>query len=321
MRKTVVFLIAFLLLSFSERSVAEEEMRTGSSGLYVGVETGLAMAPEMKLKSIQNNAIAHTTCDLHFAGETGFVKEAKDYRSFEYAQGKKCGDPVEDFWFDEFDESSVGLTTGLVVGYRRLGGLPLRAEIEYFYRNNEYGAVSGQSPQTETAASKDVEFIAAFGKLKDVQMHNLFFNVYYDFENGSKFTPYLGLGGGWARATHGIRQYYQRGYEANVPEAVQGRVSALDDSFRDDLLGFQVITGLDYWLTSKVSAGLKLRGVRFDKFVSDKGAWRTLRGHASTKSPDELVEAAGITDNRILYSAETDDTSFWGGAISLKYHF
>ncbi len=98
-------------------------------------------------------------------------------------------------------------------------------------------------------------------------------------------------------------------------------MSALDDSFSDDLSGFQIIAGFDYSLTSEVSVAVKLRRVWFDTFASEKKAWDVLRGHASTKAPAELAAVAGITDNRILYSAETGDTSFWGVAVSVKHGF
>ena len=321
MKRAAALFVAILLSPVGEGSVARAEMARANVGAYAGVEVGFAIAPEVTLKSIQNNAIADTRCDLHFLGEAGFPETAADYQSFEYAAGRRCGDPVEDFWLDEFGENSVGVMAGFVLGYRRVAGLPLRAEMEYFYRNNGFDAASGQTPQTGTAANKDAEFLAAFGRLDDVRAHGLFANLYFDFPDVSKVTPYAGIGVGWSRTTYEIRQHYQRGYADIVPEAARGVVSALDDSFSDDLSGFQIIAGFDYSLTSEVSAGVKLRRVWFDTFASEKKAWDVLRGHASTKAPAELAGAAGITDNTILYSAETGDTSFWGVAVSVKYGF
>ena len=321
MKRASALFVAVLLAPVGEKSAAGAETASANAGAYAGVEVGFAIAPAATLRSTQNNAIADTRCDLHFAGEAGFPETAADYRSFEYAAGRRCSDRVEDFWLDEFDENSVGVMAGLVLGYRGVAGLPLRVEMEYFYRNNGFDAVSGQTPQTGTAANKDAEFLAGFGKLNDVRAHGLFANVYFDFPDVSGVSPYAGIGVGWSRTTYEIRQHYQRGYADTVPEAAQGTVSALDDSFSDDLPGLQIIAGFDYWLTSEVSVGIKLRRVWFDTFASEKRAWDVLRGHASTKAPEALVAPAGITDNRILYSAETGDTSFWGVAMSVKYGF
>ncbi len=168
MKKATALFVAILLSPVGEGSVARAEMARANVGAYAGVEVGFAIAPEVTLKSTQNNAIVDTRCDLHFAGKAGFPETAADYQSFEYAAGRRCSDPVEDFWLDEFGENSVGVMASLVLGYRRVAGLPLRAEMEYFYRNNGFDAASGQTPQTGTAANKDAEFLAAFGKLNDV---------------------------------------------------------------------------------------------------------------------------------------------------------
>ena len=33
-------------------------------------------------------------------------------------------------------------------------------------------------------------------RLNSITSHNLFANLYYDFANTSRFTPYIGIGGG-----------------------------------------------------------------------------------------------------------------------------
>ena len=114
---------------------------------------------------------------------------------------------VED-WFTDFD-GGQGILAGAAVGYSfagqnsngPLGGL--RVELEYFYRESkhdetgEFGCTGGP---TSTTCVKEAN--GEFGmqgvqeRLNSITSHNLFANLYYDFSNTSRFTPYIGIGGG-----------------------------------------------------------------------------------------------------------------------------
>lgn len=67
-------------------------------------------------------------------------------------------------------------------------GVPMRAEAEYAYHTN-------------LAYNPNPTFIAAgvpTSLKSDVTSHTLFANLYYDFETGTAFTPYVGVGLGAA---------------------------------------------------------------------------------------------------------------------------
>ena len=109
-----------------------------------------------------------------------------------------------------------------------------------------------------------------------ISSHNLFANLYYDFANTSRFTPYIGIGGGLGITDMEYGSVWARNLDADriptgagLPNAdeirqnLAGTVSAGSSSvtLSDTLWGFQLLFGVDYALTDAMSLGLKGRYV------------------------------------------------------------
>ncbi len=336
MKKTVLFLIV-CLFPFVQTAHSDEMMSGKASGPYLGLDAGFSLSTGVEFSS--HNAGIPSRCDLHYAGEDGFEANVAAF-----AADSSCTGFSGSRWKNDYDKTSIGHTLGVTAGYTGLAGLPIRAEVEYIYRNNEYD----KQTSTELIGAKLSEFQpefggAAYGRLGDIQSHNVFANVYYDIKTDSKFTPYVGAGVGWSRTKADLLHFFQRndsgdtedgtsGHPANHPadcspstandcvlEELEGTVSSAQQSHEDDLFGFQVLVGFDYPLSDRITAGLKLRWAYFGELEGDSETWDTLRSHSSTVSPDNPDNLG--RSNSITYKSETEDTQFWGAALSLKYHF
>jgi opacity protein-like surface antigen len=79
------------------------------------------------------------------------------------------------------------LMGGVAAGYNWEGqGLPIRTEVEYAFRDNfGYGA----SP-----TYGGTQMLSAFTHDSDLDIHTLMVNALYDYDTGTKFTPYVGGG-------------------------------------------------------------------------------------------------------------------------------
>ena len=78
----------------------------------------------------------------------------------------------------------------------RAGGW-FRVELEYFHRDSAYDQTSpilGASGEMRERLSSEVA--RASEHVYSLTSHNLFGNIYVDFDTGSRFTPYLGFGAG-----------------------------------------------------------------------------------------------------------------------------
>ena len=118
----------------------------------------------------------------------------------------------------------------------------------------------------------------ATDRIGSITSHNLFGNVLYDFVNTSRFTPYLGIGGGvgftemeygsvWARNDDASKISTGRGCPTLTKSAGTSpkRSASGQATLNDVLLGFQVLFGVDYAVTEATSLGFKgpLGQVRF----------------------------------------------------------
>ena len=184
------------------------------------------------------------------------------------------------------------------------------------------------------------EIVRATDRIGSITSHNLFGNLFYDFINTSRFTPYIGVGGGvgftdmeygsvWARAddpaaisTGGQRYEYTTNEDGEristpigepLPNALQIQqklaktVSVGQATLSDVLLGFQVLFGVDYAVTEATSLGLKGRWVRFGSF-SDDFIWNPLRTHAPNLRLDgsEPVSGRFKTERRRIFRRQRE---------------
>ena len=165
-----------------------------------------------------------------------------------------------------------------------------------------------------------------FYRVSDFRTRQLFINLYYSFGNGAVWTPYLGVGAGFARVESHYEGYYLRrtaadGYVEAVggdpmqPEdwqlAAAGTESRLDTKVRDETFGYRVIAGLERRLGDRTYGFLTLRWSDF-RGISATDTWTTLRSHAP-------VQADGVT----LFTTEQvlDDIGGLTATVGIRYGF
>ena len=251
-----------------------------------------------------------------------------------FADMPGCTDPLRqgDRWMSTFD-GAVGILAGAAAGYSLRDRFPdhllgrFRLEMEYFYRNAEYDqdADIRFGSGASVAAHQNGEFVLAEDRLGSIAGHNLFGNLYFDFFNTSRFTPYVGFGIGVGftdvdYGTLGVRNTDPARIISgtDLPNADQirrnlaGTVVSEQTGLDDTLFGYQVLFGVDYAMTESLSLGVKGRWVNFDTF-RDGGEWDQLRSHESHLRLDGSEPVA--------YKIKLDDVEFFGVSLNLKYHF
>ena len=306
------FMLLVIVLSFSVFS----GHAWAKDGLYLGMDLGVAVAPDMDVQTGGLDDWADPTtgasgsqCDLTINPQGLHVPGGVD----------SCGDPRAWGPMDESFDGGSGILAGLSVGYR-LGNF--RAEGEYFYRNTN-------SESTDVPSQGDWRPTQATGydhvqdAVDDVLSHNFFANLYYDYHSDSKFTPYVGIGIGLAQVSVAYRTLWQRSSNLeNINVFPKPEGDELNQKFvnlltydqakmSDTLFGYQVLVGVDYQVSEPVSIGLKFRYADFGEF-EDESAYTKLRGHASV---------AGNPPRPVTYYIRTDDIQFWGVSLNLKYQF
>ncbi|MCY4047493.1 MAG: hypothetical protein OXF42_05230, partial [Candidatus Dadabacteria bacterium] len=259
----------------------------------------------------------------------------------------------ESNWTNDFGTgfgSSIGITTGI----SKIGGLPVRGELEYIYSNNKFNEKIAPDFGGAKAPEFDPELGGQlYGELGSVASHNVFANLYYDLElEGSSFTPYVGLGVGWSRTNFDMVHFFQRNRSDDEPapsgstghpatrnldadgnctpvatddcvvETLEGVISYANDTHDDSTFGLQFLLGFDYPLSDRISAGVKLRWAYFGDIEGDNKKWDTLRSHESTVAPDaENIDETLGRSNIVTYKTTLENKQVWGAAFSLKYKF
>ena len=272
-------------------------------GPYLQMDLGIAVASSMAVDGTDNDW--GTKCDL-LVNPTGVEVT------------NECGAaPPPTAWRNEFG-GGTGIRSGVALGYR---WGTFRLEGEYFHRVTMYNDSSDADIFDDVTLDKaEQEIELALGRVGDLQSHNVFANLYYDFASPSSFTPYVGVGVGLERAALDYSSTWKRNDDPsrittfNDP-ALKGKIAGTttigDARLTDLMTGYQVLAGVDYHLSDPVTLGLKFRWVDFAAFESDPTEWSQLRSHDSTVGRGE----------RIVYQITTDDSRFWGVSLSLKYQF
>ena len=328
MKKYISPLLMLVLATF----VMAPGWAQAGSGFYISSDIGANLASGVGFEGDSNDVASH--CDaLTNPGLIGCRPN-----DFAYT-----GNSIPD-WAVDFDRGR-GILAGAAVGYSFAGQNPngplggFRVELEYFYRASKYdqsSRVQGLSGPTQEKIDRGEFESGPFERLGSITSHNFFGNVYYDFSNTGRFTPYIGVGGGvgvtdadwssnWTRTLD--RQTIQdglanpRGDTEPRPDLagntayidrLAGSSSVAQTTLSDTLWGFQVLFGVDYALTEAMSLGLKGRYVNFGSF-SDGIVWDPLRSHAP-------YVGAGNT-NPVSGNMTTNDIEFFGFSLNLKYHF
>ena len=316
-------LLVFVITMWAALVIAPSWVEA-SSGFYVSGEVGANFASGLDTTGTSNDRASW--CD--------------EYINPQYQAYERCTGPdrsVGGRWENEFD-GATGILAGAAAGYSfagqnqnsPLGGL--RVELEYFYRQSNYDQTADIPLGVGTQGQKlRDEIVQAIDRIGSITSHNLFGNLFYDFVNTSRFTPYIGIGGGigftdmeygsvWARNEDSMNTdgSYKISTGADLPNYDEIRrnlaktVSVGQATLSDVLLGFQVLFGVDYEVTQAVSLGLKGRWVRFGSF-SDDFIWNPLRSHPPNLRRDGSEPVSG----RLM----TDNIEFFGISVNLKYHF
>ena len=296
-------------------------------GFYLGMDLGVAVAPEMDVKTggLDNwtppgSSVKGVRCDPFVNPDR--VQTVEDGQD-------ACGElRVWGPYGESFDGGS-GILAGLSVGYR-MGNF--RAEGEYFYRGTAYDSTdcpvdlkSGWTP------CGNEEYEDTEDGVDNVLSHNFFANLYYDYRSDSKFTPYVGIGIGLARVSVGYRTLWQRttdpakvaDFETEKDDGTPDEVGiALNQSLAgtttydrakmsDTLFGYQALAGVDYQVSEPLTIGLKFRYAAFGEFEAES-AYTKIRGHAPV---------VGTPPRPAIYYIRTDDIQFWGVSLNMKYQF
>ena len=292
------------------------------TGFYISGDLGLNIASGIDTTGYSNDR--SSVCDEYINPSYRDVYGTPGYTS----ESVNCTSPnrgATGDWENAFDRAT-GILAGAAVGYSfgaqnpngPLGGL--RVELEYFYRQSKYDQTSTvhgfdcDPTGNESCQKLRDEINQATDRIDSVTSHNLFANLFYDFSNTSRFTPYIGIGGGigvtdmeygsvWARnrdadnITTGGQQYNDDGTPKGdpLPNAMEiqqnlaNTVSVGQATLSDTLWGLQILFGVDYAVTEVMSLGLKGRWVKFSSFDSGINgvAWDPLRSHVPNVRLDE----------------------------------
>ena len=282
---------ASMLALVGAAATATAQDRTGA---YFGLELGAFFPSDIRTDGSDTD-FRDISCDAHL------------YPS------NTCGSNPErgTTWVNRFD-TGTGALAGLTLGYMLDH---FRFEFEYLYRN-------GGDDTSPIAAVTDRagEFRVLDESFDNLEAHHLFANVYYDFLGFSRFTPYLGVGVGWARTEVDYEGLFIRNPSDvfNADPALQDKAAAAgtitrgSQNFEETSFGYQLLVGVDYWLIDHLSLGMKPRYAEFDHIRDGHHEWDLLRSHASTTAPG---------GDPITYQIESNDIRFWGASLNLKYRF
>ena len=218
----------------------------------------------------------------------------------------------------------MGIASGLMVG-SMTGGL--RFEVEYLHRymGDDTRPYAGTTdPESLSKISEWSTDEPPHQWIGDFTAHQVFANAYYDFLNDSSWTPYAGVGIGWAATNLSYYEQYIRKPEAEYlqiefdpdwPEAARraaaGTVSIIDTTAGKNVFGFQALAGIDYALSERTSLGVAYRWARFDDIDHDT-TWNVVRSHAPVQADGVTPFAADLEFAGISYQAVT---------VNLKYRF
>ena len=296
-----------------------------AESFYISSELGMNFGTSMDMTGSSNDRAS--VCDGYINPRYAEVEGTAGY------EGYNCTGPnrgATGDWYNSF-RPDEGILFGAALGYR-LRDSRFRVELEYFYRDTGYDEISDVlSGAGESSDKLEQEIVRATEEIDSLTSHNLFANLYVDFANDSRLTPYIGVGVGfgftdveysfvWARNPSAA----QIDTGAGLPNAdeirmnLAGTVSTAEQHLDDTLFGYQLIAGMDYALTETLTLGVKGRWVNFDSF-SDGGASDLLRSHPPyLRTPEQ---ASGADREYVEGKVKLDDIEMLAVSMNLKYQF
>ena len=322
MKRMVFSLVCSIAICLFASSPAQ-----AGSGLYLSSELGANFAPSVDTTGSSNDRAS--ACDEFINPLFATVTQTPGYENYN-CTGPNRG--ATGGWKNGFD-SAEGILAGAALGYSLREKYPesllgrFRLELEYFYRNSEYDQTSDIPGAAGESGDKLVQEIqVATDRIDNITSHNLFGNLYFDFFNSSRFTPYVGFGVGvgftdmdygsvWARNSDASRITTGEGLPnaTEIRQNLAGTTSVAQTDLSDTLFGYQVLFGVDYALTESLSLGVKGHWVNFDSFSDGGIVWDPLRSHGPNLRLDGSEPVSG--------GIKTNDIEMFGVSVNLKYHF
>ncbi len=333
-----IFSLSIFIIVACACVVVPGQARAGS-GFYLSSEIGANFASGLETTGTSNDRAS--VCDEFINPQYHEVETTPGLEKKYNCTGENRG--AGDFWKNKFD-GGTGILAGAAVGWsfseqypdHPLGGF--RVELEYLYRGSKYdqtprivtdqagGDGRPKAPGNESDQKLDGEIYRATDRIGSITSHNLFANLFYDFMNTSRFTPYVGVGAGFGFTDVEYVSLWERHYNSKdietgkdhpnyeeIRKNLAKTVSVAQITLNDALFGFQVLFGVDYAFTEATSLGLKGRWVTFESFKGDGVVWDPLRSHVPNLRMDGSEPVSG--------AIEIDDVEFFGVSLNLKYHF
>lgn len=294
-------------------------------GFYASSELGMNFASS--LATMGHDTDRASVCDEYINPQFMMVNAVPGWSNTNCTGPNRGADSV---WENEFG-SAQGVKFGAALGYR-FRDSRFRTELEYFYRNSDYDAVSDIVIAGGEILSKVAqEIVQAKERIGGLDSHNVFANVYMDFDTNSRYTPYIGVGlgagftdmeynGGFSRDLDPARITTGNAPDggealpnaAEVQANLAGTTTTESARLSDRLFGYQLLLGVDYELNDSVAIGVKARWVEFDSFAG-ADEWDQLRSHPSN------LRLNG--SEPVVYDISTDDAGIFGVSVGLKYRF
>ena len=317
MSHSSLFRLGFLTLGMTLLTAAHADF-------YVGADIGLA--DPRTLDSTSFGTSRPTRCDALMYSDATYPSEA-------IRDDPACGNTTPRRKWDSRWDVGSGLAVGLHAGYVRDR---LRFELEFMHIKPGSASHPIITASTHSGLAGKIsewsETAPPYEWISDLRIRQYFANVFYDFASESRWTPYVGIGAGWARMKmqhqrRFLRKTVEEGYldaTPSVPAAgwddalwlewrqnAAGTLSAMDTELSDTLFGFQLLAGVDYALTDRTSVGIKARWAQFDNF-KDHAPYYQIRDH-------EPVDVDGITP--FGDQIKMDNIEYWAITVGFKRRF
>ena len=286
------------------------------AGLYISGDFGMNFGASMTLDGTDSDRAS--ICDEYI--NPAYASVTDD------GSGNNCTDPQGrgDGWKSRFS-SDEGPLFALALGFDMPDSM-LRTELEYFHRDTGYDETSDVTSATGSLYAKiDGEILTATQTVDSVTSHNLFANLYLDFDNAGRLTPYIGVGIGLGFTEMDYGAVFQRSIDpaaidtgdgqpnaAEIKANLAGSITVEHEELDDTLFGYQLMAGLDCRLTDHLVLGVKGRWVEYDSF-KDKDEWDALRSHPSNLRKDG--------SEPVVYTIKVDDMQMFALSMVLKYTF
>ena len=297
-----------------------------AGGLYVSTELGMNFGRAMDMLGASNDRAS--VCDGYINPRYSDVENTPGYTSYN-CTGPDRGSTGD--WQNGFS-SAQGILFGAALGYR-VRDSRFRIELEYFYRDTGYDEVSDiQAASGESGDKLEQELVLATDGIDSMVSHNPFANLYVDFTNDSKFTPYIGMGAGFGFTEVDYSSVWARNSDAGqidtgagLPNAdeiranLAGTTSVGLAKLEDTLFGYQALIGVDYELNESLLLGVKGRWIKFESLMDSGVVWDPLRGHPPYLRTPEQV--AGGDREFVEGRIRLDDIEMFAVSLSLKYQF